>query len=340
MRLGYGLLSGQRAPGDDRSWRDVYAETLDLAEEADRLGFDSVWTTEHHFVDDGYMPSLLVTSAALAARTERIAIATGVLLAPLHHPLRLAEDAATVQLLADGRLVLGLGLGWSRVEFSAFDADRTMRGRAMDEILPILRAAWSGHPLDHHGEVYDLEEVAVRPTPHVPIPIVIGGSAEPAIRRAARLADGFLSNASPEGFAEQVAIATDEMEAVDRDPSTFSWRCYQYVWIGDDAVSAWDEALPHLVASRWKYSDMEASAVRGPGPLPEPPEPDEAAVESLRGRTLVGTAEQVAEGIRAIQEAAGVDIDFVSRSHFPGMSYAEQHEQLVRQAEELAPLLA
>src|ERR671917_2017212 len=96
IELGFGLITCQRGPGETRTDAEIYADALSLAEDAERLGFDSVWTSEHHFVDDAYMASVLPVCAAIAARTSRVAIGSAVLLAPLHDPVRLAEDAAAV----------------------------------------------------------------------------------------------------------------------------------------------------------------------------------------------------------------------------------------------------
>jgi probable F420-dependent oxidoreductase len=239
MSLGFGLLSAQLRPGET-DWSRAYDETIRVGRTAEDLGFSSIWTTEHHFVDDGYMPSLAVVSAAIAAATSRIEIATGVLRAPMHDPLRLAEDAATVSLLSGGRFTLGLGLGWSRTEFEAFGAEMRRRGKAMDEILSILPRAWSGEVFRHQGAIYELPELAVRPTPSQKIPVLIGGSAEAAIRRAARLADGLFANAPVASFLQQLAWLTDECEKIGRDPAELRIIHYSVMLPASSEEDAWN----------------------------------------------------------------------------------------------------
>lgn len=336
--LGFGLISTQRSPGDSRTWTDLYREALDLTARAEQLGYTSIWTTEHHFIDDGYMPGLLPMSAAMAARTSSIEIGTGVILAPLYHPLRLAEDAATVQLIAGGRFTLGLGLGWMPVEFAALGADLGRRGRAMDEILDILRLAWTGEPFTHTGSVYQFPTVGVRPIPESPLPIVIGGGAEAAVRRAARQADGFFSNASPARLAQQVAWANDELAKEARDPARFRWIYYTVMFPGADPDQAWAGGREHIHAMRWKYEDMEDSAARS-GSLPVPPAMTSEYEEKLRTATLLGSGDQIAEQITRIREAAGVELDIVARSYFPTLEYSRQVEVLQQLAEEVAPLI-
>jgi alkanesulfonate monooxygenase SsuD/methylene tetrahydromethanopterin reductase-like flavin-dependent oxidoreductase (luciferase family) len=338
MEVGYGLISCQLTAGDARSWSDLYREALDLTAEADRLGLDSVWTSEHHFVDDGYMASLLPVAAAMAARTSRIRLGTGVMLAPLHNPLRLAEDAATVDLISNHRLILGLGLGWSPIEFAAYDADLATRGQAMEEILGILPQAWTGNPIEHTGSLYELEPIAVRPSPEAPIPVWIGGGADAAVRRAARLANGFFSNAPPGRFQTQVEVARAQMELDSRDPAGFEWGYYAVIHLCDDPEAGWREIRDHVHHMRWKYSDMEASAVRR-GPVPTPPTLDASAEERLRATALVGPAELIAERIRDIEARVSAPLHLVARSYFPGMGFSQQLEGLQRISGELAPLL-
>ncbi len=335
MGLGFGLLSAQVRPGET-DWTRTYDETVRLAIDAERLGFTSVWTSEHHFVDDGYMPSLLVVSAALAQATSRIEIGTGVILAPMHHPLRLAEDAATVQLLSHGRLVLGLGLGWSETEYRALGAEYRRRGAAMEEILQILPQAWTGEPFTHEGSVYTLPTLGVRPKPSTRIPIVIGGGAEPAIRRAARLADGLFSNAPADKFVEQVRWVHEECERVGRDPGEIRFIHYSILLPGasrEDALTRYRDAVWAL---NWKYSDMEASATRGLPPTSPPPfdRPDN---DLLKRRTAyAGTPDQLVEVLQDIREQAGVPVEFVARSHLPMVEYDEQLDVMQQLSEGVA----
>ena len=336
MGIGFGLLSAQARPGET-DWTRAYDDTIRLAVESERLGFTSVWTTEHHFVDDGYMPSLLVVSAAIAQATSRIEIGTGVILAPMHHPLRLAEDAATVQLLSHGRLVLGLGLGWSETEYVGLGSDMRRRGAAMEEILQILPQAWSGEPFTHKGEVYDLPSLAVRPTPPSRIPVVIGGGAEPAIRRAARLSEGIFSNAPADGFREQVHWVLDECERIGRDPASIRFIHYSILLPGpsrDEALARYRDAVWAL---NWKYSDMEASATRPLPPVSPPPfnRPDDSLLK--RRTTHAGTPNELVETLLEIRREAGVPVEFMARSHLPLLEYDAQLELMQQLAEDVAP---
>lgn len=338
MGLGFGLLSAQLRPGET-SWDRVYDETVRLAVDAERLGLSSVWTTEHHFVDDGYMPSLAVVSGAIAAATSEIEIGTGVILAPLHDPLRLAEDAATVSLLSNSRFTLGLGLGWSDIEYRALGVDKTRRGAAMEEILQILPLAFSGEPFRHSGAVYDLPELAVRPAPSGKVPVLVGGGAEVAIRRAARLADGIFSNVSRDDFLQQVAWIKDECEKIGRDPAELRIVHYSVIVPGESKRAAMEHYLDDLWGMYWKYSDMEASATRTGPPPPAPPF-DESKRESLHRRsTLAGSTEEIVDFLNEMRETAGVPVEFVARSHFPTLEYDAQVELMQQLAEEIAPHL-
>lgn len=192
--LRFGLWYDFRNPPPSAlSFEDLYRENLRQIVWAESLGFDSVWLTEHHFVPDGYTPSPLVIAAAIGERTRRMQIGTNLMLLPLADPVRLAEDSAALSILTRGRFDLGVGLGYRQVEFDYFGRSLKHRPSLMEEGVDIIRQAWSGAPIRIEGRRYRIDGLAVAPTPARRPQLLMGGMAEPAIARAARIGDGFLS---------------------------------------------------------------------------------------------------------------------------------------------------
>lgn len=338
ISLGFGLITCQRYPGDNRTDIQIYAQALDLAEQAEQLGLDSVWVSEHHFVDDGYLPSLLPLCAAIAARTNRVRIGTGLVLAPLHDPLRLAEDAAVTDLISGGRLILGIGLGWREEEFEGLGVPLAERVPRMVASMDTMRRAWRGD-LSPGGPRQDLPAVPVRPLPAQAggPPLWIGAMSEPAIRRAGRIADGFMATeVSPAMLAEQVGLARQAFEAAGRTGDfPISVHLPVFAWDGPDA---WDLIRDYHWYIGWKYEDMEGA--RGHAGEPRLPPPMTGADEdALRESIIMGTPAQVAGTINEYRRAAGGDLVFVARLYFPGLPWDVQRRAVRVFAREVAPLV-
>lgn len=179
-----GLARSRSAP---RSLAIDYAELADGACALEEMGFDAFGAAEHHFTYDGFCPAPLVALAALALSTKRIKLVTGALLLPLHDPLRIAEDAATLDRLSGGRLILGLGMGYRPLEFDGLGAEKRTRGARLVEMMEVLRRALSEESFSYHGKHYRYDEVGVRPRPvqrpHPPL-WLCGGTTLKAARRA------------------------------------------------------------------------------------------------------------------------------------------------------------
>lgn len=334
--FGFGLITCQRYPGDPRSDQDLYRQALALAEDADALGLDSVWVSEHHFVDDAYLPSVLPMCAAIAARTRRVRVGTALLLAPLHDPVRLAEDAAVVDLISGGRLVLGLGLGWRAEEFDALGIPLARRVQRLLAAVDVLRQAWSGDlVLGGHGARFPGMPVRPLPAQVGGPPLWFGGLTEPAIRRASRLADGFMATeVTPDGLREQADLVRQERaRRTAGEPFTISVHLPTFVW---DGPGAWDLIRDHYRYVAWKYDDMDAARGRAGGPAPPPPlTPGEE--EQLRASIVMGTPDEVAQQIDAYRRAAGGDLHYIGRLYFPGLPWEVQERTLRLFAEQVIP---
>lgn len=209
--LRFGVYYDFRNPlGSGMTTADLYRRTLDQIRTVDQLGYDSVWMSEHHFTEDGYMPSVVAMSAAIAAVTETLVISQDVLLMPFQHPLRLAEDLAVLDNLSDGRMMVGVGMGYVHGEFEALGIPRKNRVSLTEEGLEILRLAWREDEFSYHGKRYRFENVRVRPRPvqEGGPPIFVAAMSEAGARRAAR----FDAHLLPQG--DRAAVLDPWLEAV------------------------------------------------------------------------------------------------------------------------------
>jgi len=337
MRIGFGLITVQHHPDDRRSDVELYREAIEIAVALDRAGFDSIWTSEHHFVDDGYLPSQLPLLAAMAARTDRIRLGTGVLLAPLFDPIRLAEDAAVVDLMAGGRLDLGLGIGWRDEELDGFGIPMAERGSRLEGHLAVLRQAWSDGAVTGDGRHFHYPDLSVTPKPAQAggPPIWLGAGAEPAVRRAGRLADGYLAGpASPQGLARRREWVRDAADTAGRDPEAVRIGLYRptFVWRDDDAWETVREAAWYM---DWKYGDM--ATARGPRQAQRPPRLEAEDEERLRKQTTCGTPEEVIEQLAAYADVVGPEGLYVARADYPGLDPGIAAESRRLLAEEVLP---
>ena len=130
----------------------------------------------------------------MGAVTERVRFVTGIYVLPLRNPFAVAKTVGTAAVLTGGRVRLGIGMGWMREEFELLEQPFSRRGRRADEMLEVIQKLWTGEVVEHHGEFYDFEPLSMKPAPRERIPIVVGGVSEPALRRAARLGDGWISD--------------------------------------------------------------------------------------------------------------------------------------------------
>ncbi len=327
MRFGFGLVTCQHPADDPRSDTEQYRDAVQRCVAAEEAGFDSVWVSEHHFVDDGYMPSLLVMCAAIAEATQRVQIGTGILLAPLIDPIRLAEDAATVDLISGGRLILGLGAGWRNEEFDVFGVPLEERAGRMRETIAVLRGAWSDDAFSIGGKHFSFSNVNVTPKPARMIPIWLGAFAPSAIKRAGRIADGFLGSSTGtsgiDAFARAKELALEGLAAAGRDASEFSFALHVPVFArqGDDA---WEAVRPYYHYLRWKYGDM--AGAHGSVARKSPPALTAEQEDQLRATIICGPPEHVAEEMAAFRDALGSDVHFICRCDFPGMPQAMELE--------------
>jgi alkanesulfonate monooxygenase SsuD/methylene tetrahydromethanopterin reductase-like flavin-dependent oxidoreductase (luciferase family) len=316
--LSFGVFYDFRNPRPwRRPWRQRYGELLDQAAWIDReLPYDSVWVSEHHFLDDGYSPGVMTVLGALAATTRRVGLGTNIMQLPLHHPLRVAEDALTLDALSNGRFRLGVANGYRGAEFEALGTTLRHRRARMEESIEVLRRAFAGVPIAHDGVHFNIPEVRVTPYPDEPgrPEIWMGGNSDAAIDRAARLGDGFLTDNHPNTLTYFEACERNDVPPERRNVCRVLWAL-----ITGDPEEAIARLGPHIVYQingfiDWGYLDMphfeDARAIVDAGLYP--------IVDADGASAMV--REAAAEGVREFQFFAvvpGEDVDSsAARLHY------------------------
>jgi alkanesulfonate monooxygenase SsuD/methylene tetrahydromethanopterin reductase-like flavin-dependent oxidoreductase (luciferase family) len=234
----------------ERSFEELTAGVLEYVRVAEELGFKSVWTSEHHFTTDGDTPSPLVLCGALAAITRKMRIGTNLVVLPLHNPIRLAEDTASLAIVSGGRFDLGVGAGYLPSNYAAFGQTLRRRGSLMEEGLSILRRAWSGQSVACEGKCWSLPDVAVQPLPapgNTPR-LFVGGFSAPAINRAARLGDGFLC-----GLPASADTYLEALDAVGKSRDQGKIAMMQWWVIAEDPERTWTEIGKYALYQVNKY---------------------------------------------------------------------------------------
>lgn len=328
--MNFGLWYDFRNPEPwRRPFEAFYADTLAQITDAETLGFDSVWLTEHHFCDDGYTPSPLVIAGAIGAATTRLRIGTNLMLLPLHDPVRLAEDAASVSLLSGGRFDLGIGIGYRQLEFDQFQRRISHRPSMMEEGIEVIRRAWSGEPVNFQGRRYSVGDLAITPVPEHPPRILIGGMAEPAIERAARLGDGFLCTG---GIG--LELYAEALERQGRTTAQGSAVLGCWAIIAEDPEAEAARLGEHILYQSNEYIRWGAF-----GPPDETPLFQDAASAIDNGLYELWDAEIAVAKIRALKADYPMLSDIHFWAQFPGESVESGSRRIRYIAERVLPHL-
>lgn len=321
-----------------RSWQRLYAETLEEIQLAESLGYDSVWFSEHHFTDEGYLPSLPVALAAAAARTTRVRLGTAVVLAPLHHPLRLAEDLAVVDQLADGRLEVGLAPGYRPSEFAQLGVPHGERGARTDETIELLRLAWrsgvEGTPFSYAGRHHRFEQVVVAPPPlQLPAPpLWVGGSSRASALRAARYGCNYMPDSGAP--VEVYDLYRSALGEHGFDAGTLRTMTNRVIYVCEDPEAGWNDVKEHYLHVFNVYREWFAEA----GDFAELGPPLTDADQLPRDVHVVGTPAMVVQWLQELRQRVPFD-DLLFWARPPGLSLEKAARSLELFARHVMPAM-
>ena len=305
-----------------------YTEALEEVTKAEELGFDSVWMEEHHSVTNHYWPSPLVVLAGFATRTSRLTLGTDILVAAFHNPVRLAEDAAVLDVMSSGRFTLGIAIGYKPDEFSLYGVELEKRGARFEEQLAIIKGLWTQERISFKGAYYTVDgRLEPKPVTKPHPPIWIGGWGDITLRRAATLADNWIPG--PTADLKRLLAGKkrflDNRRAAGRSQPITEWPLTRDLIIADTDRKARELAEAHIMiayrkeyAGGWRHPFIDASIATDLDRL-------------MEDRFIIGAPDQCVRKIRRFVEEYGMT-HLICRIFFPGMP----HEYIMRELELIA----
>jgi alkanesulfonate monooxygenase SsuD/methylene tetrahydromethanopterin reductase-like flavin-dependent oxidoreductase (luciferase family) len=315
-----------------------YPEFIEEVTRGETLGFDSVWLEEHHGVIDHYWPSPLIGLAGIATRTERLTIGTNILILPLYHPVRVAEDSAMLSIMSGGRFILGVAIGYKPDDFGLYQVPLERRGARFEEAIRLIRQLWTQTDVYFPGKYYHVEGFQIQPRPVTQPPIWIGGWGELSLSRAARLGDAWIPGptANIDKLIKAQSIYMNELTSANIDLTSMTRPLTREIVIANTDEEAWQIAEKHLLISyRDEYGggEWKHPLIGGEDTAPI----DQFSMLS-QDRFLVGNPETIILQIQRFITAFGVD-HLIFRLFFPGLPHKFIMEELDLLGHEVLPAL-
>ncbi|MCI0549216.1 MAG: LLM class flavin-dependent oxidoreductase [Candidatus Rokubacteria bacterium] len=311
----------------------LYRDALEEVVRGEDLGFDSVWMEEHHSVVNHYWPSPLPVLAGFATRTSRLVLGTDILVAPFYHPVRLAEDAVMLDIMSNGRFVLGIAIGYKPDEFAIYGAPLEKRGARFEEQLAIMKALWTQERVSFKGTHYAVEgSLEPKPVTRPHPPVWIGGWGDITLRRAATLADNWIPGPTADlaRLLEGKRRFLDNRQAAGITAPITEWPVTRDVIIADSDQQARELAEKHIMisyrkeyAGGWRHPFIDAGIATDLDRL-------------MANRFLIGGPDQVVKALRPFVEQYGMT-HLICRTFFPGMPHAHIMRELDLIAKEVMP---
>ena len=331
---------------EDTNARNIVEQTIEDVALGEELGFHSAWLAEHHFTRYGIGSSVLVFASAIAARTSRIRLGTAVIVPPLHNPIRLAEDTATLDLISNGRLDAGFGRGASKSEFTPYGVDHGDTQASFQESINMIRGMWTTPEYTHEGQFYGVQQANLVPQP-VQQP-------HPPIYIAATRTPETLEFAVKNGFPTMIGLTVDNAPAIElchryeamsaeagHNVTTADIPFFRYTYLAETEERARKEAHKALnwVIDLLQWRGTLNGASEASGSIEEwrrtRGEPSLTFDHVAEHRSIIGTPEQCVAKIRELQ-AEGIEY-FGCNFAFGGMPRDKVHAAMRLFAEKVMP---